>query len=109
MLCNNVPLTAQQFEQNLLSQEFPGAVWFLNLFKTPCLCRGYLTFFLWFLKHRVFDKFIQFTIFTIPKSKKYNDAEVKAVGLYNQGLVSAVVSIFAPTYSFKFDSPAWKC
>ena len=60
-LCNNAPLTVQRFEHNALSLEFPGAVFSLNLLEAPSLFREYLIFiFLWFLNHRVFDKFIQF-------------------------------------------------
>ena len=60
MLFNNVPLTVQRFERNALSPEFPVAVSSLNLLEAPSLFREYLIFFLWFLNHRVFDKFIQF-------------------------------------------------
>ena len=60
MLCNNVPLTVQWLERNALSPEFPGTVSPLNLLEAPSLFREYLIFFLWFLNHRVFDKFIQF-------------------------------------------------
>ena len=42
MLCNNVPLTVQQFEHNTLSPEFPGAVSSLNLLEASCLFREYL-------------------------------------------------------------------
>ena len=60
-LCNNAPLTVQRFEHNALSLEFPGAVFSLDLLEAPSLFREYLIFiFLWFLNHRVFDKFIQF-------------------------------------------------
>ena len=42
MLCNNVPLTFQQFEHNALSPEFPGTVSFLKLLEAFCLFREYL-------------------------------------------------------------------
>ena len=60
MLCNNVPVSAQQFEHSALSPEFPGGMSSLNLLEAPFRFREYLTFFLWFLKDRVLDKFIQF-------------------------------------------------
>ena len=61
MVRNNVPLTIQWFEHNALSPEFSGAVSSRNLLEAPSLFREYLIFFfLWFLNHRVFDKFIQF-------------------------------------------------
>ena len=44
MLCNNVPLTVQQFEHNALSPVFPGAVFSLNLLEGSCLFREYLKF-----------------------------------------------------------------
>ena len=37
MLCNNVPLTVQRFEQNALSPAFPGAVSSLNLLEVSSL------------------------------------------------------------------------
>ena len=60
MAYQNVPLTVQRFEHNALSPEFPGVVSSLNLLEGPSLLREYLMFFLLFLNHRVFDKFIQF-------------------------------------------------
>ena len=42
MLCNNVPLTVQQFEHNVLSPEFPGPVSSLNLLEASYLFREYL-------------------------------------------------------------------
>ena len=42
MLCNNVLLTLQRFERNVLSPEFPGPVSSLNLFEASCLFREYL-------------------------------------------------------------------
>ena len=44
MLCNNVPLIVQRFEQNALSPEFPGAVSSLKLLEASCLFREYLEF-----------------------------------------------------------------
>ena len=42
MLCNNVSLTVQQFEHNVLSPEFPGLMCSLSLLETSCLFREYL-------------------------------------------------------------------
>ena len=42
MLCNNAPLTVQQFNHNALSPEFPGAVSTLNLLEASGLFREYL-------------------------------------------------------------------
>ena len=39
MLCNNVPLTVQRFEHNVMSPEFLGAVSSLNLLEVSCLFR----------------------------------------------------------------------
>ena len=46
MLCNNVPLTLQRFEHkhNALSAEFPGEVFYLNLFEASRLFREYFSF-----------------------------------------------------------------
>ena len=58
MLYNDVPLTAQRFEHNVLSLGFLGAVCSLNLLKAPILFREYLIFFLCdlnHLNHRVFE------------------------------------------------------
>ena len=44
MLCNNVSLTAQKFEYNVLSPECSGAVSFLNLLKASSLLGEYLIF-----------------------------------------------------------------
>ena len=60
MLCNKVPLITQQFEENVLLPKSPGAVSSVNLLKAASLFREYLIFLIWFLNHRVFDKFIQF-------------------------------------------------
>ena len=60
ILCNNVPLITQQFERNVLLPEFLGVVSSLNLLKALYLFGEYLISVLWFLNHRVFDKFIQF-------------------------------------------------
>ena len=60
MLCNNDSLTVERFERNALSPEFLGTVSPLSLLEAPSLFRGYLIFLLWFLNHRVFDKFVQF-------------------------------------------------
>ena len=51
-------LTVQQFKHNALSPEFLGAVSSLNLLEAPSFFRVF-DFFLSFLNHRVFDKFIQ--------------------------------------------------
>ena len=59
MLCNNVPLITQRFEHNVLLPLFPGVVSSLNLLRALSLFREYLISVLWFLSHRVFDKFIQ--------------------------------------------------
>ena len=45
MVFNNVPLTVQRFEHNVLSPEFPDAVFFLNLLEAPSLLRRYFFFF----------------------------------------------------------------
>ena len=42
ILCNNVPLTVQQFEHNALSPEFPSALSSLNLLEASCPFREYL-------------------------------------------------------------------
>ena len=60
MLCNNIPLITQRFNHHVLLLEFPGVVPSLNLSKVPSVFREYLIFFLLFLNHGVFDKFIQF-------------------------------------------------
>ena len=46
MVCNNDPLTVQQFEHNVLSPEFPGVVSSLNQLEASSLLREYLIFFL---------------------------------------------------------------
>ena len=53
-------LTVERFEHNALLPDFPGAVSSLNLFESPSFLEGIWFFFLWFLNHGVFDKFIQF-------------------------------------------------
>ena len=59
LLCNNVPLISQRIDLNVLLPEFPGVVSPLNLLKAPSIFREYLISVLWFLNHKVFDKFIQ--------------------------------------------------
>ena len=41
---NDVPLTIQRFERNVLLPEFPGAVPSLNLLEASCLFRQFLKF-----------------------------------------------------------------
>ena len=60
MVSDNVPLIVQRSEHNTLSPEFPDAASSLNLLEAPYLLGEYLIAFLWFLNHKVFDKFIQF-------------------------------------------------
>ena len=60
MLCDNSPLTVQQFGYNIVSPKFPAAFSFLNLLEAPSLFGDYFIFFLWFLKNRAFDYFSQF-------------------------------------------------
>ena len=60
MLCDDAPLTVQQFEHNIVSSKFPVALSILNLLETPSLFGDYLIVFLWFWKHRAFEFFRQF-------------------------------------------------
>ena len=69
--CNNVPLTVQQFKHNALSLEFPGAVFCLNLLEAPSFLESICFFFLSFLNHMVFDKFIQFKSYVKSASHYY--------------------------------------
>ena len=48
MLCDNAPLTVQQFGHNIVSPKFPAALSFLNLLEASSLFGKYLTVFLWF-------------------------------------------------------------
>ena len=68
---NNVPLTVQQFKHNALSLEFPGAVFCLNLLEAPSFLESIWFFFLSFLNHMVFDKFIQFKSYVKSASHYY--------------------------------------
>ena len=44
MLCDNVPLTVQQFGHNIMLPKFPAALSFLNLLESPSLFGEYLNF-----------------------------------------------------------------
>ena len=59
MICNNVPDSRAVWAQCSVTR-----VSWCSVFSQPIritfLFRGYLIFFLWFLNHGVFDKFIQF-------------------------------------------------
>ena len=44
MLCDNAPLTVQQFGHNIVSPKFPAALSFLNLLEAPPLFEEYLIF-----------------------------------------------------------------
>ena len=44
MLCDNAPLTVQQFGHNIVSPKFPAALSFLNLLEAPYLFGEYFIF-----------------------------------------------------------------
>ena len=47
MLCDNAPLTVQQFGHNIVSPEFPAALFFINLLEleAPSIFGEYFNFF----------------------------------------------------------------
>ena len=45
MLCDNAPLTVQQFGHDIVSPEFPTTLPFLNLLEAPPIFGEYLIFF----------------------------------------------------------------
>ena len=60
MLCDNAPLTVEQFGHNIVSPKFPSILSFLNLLEAPSLFGAYFIFFLWRYKNRAFDYFSKF-------------------------------------------------
>ena len=44
MLCDNVPLTVQQFGHNIMLPKFPAALSFFDLLESPSLFGEYLNF-----------------------------------------------------------------
>ena len=63
MLCDNAPLTVQQFGHNIVSPKFPAALSFLNLLEAPSIFGEYFIFFSYDFKNRTFDYFSQLKCF----------------------------------------------